>query len=63
MTKLQTVISSSNFCMLNADENCQIRWQKMQRNQKGSPLELPPFFRTWILNFKFYFISYLNLWT
>jgi len=30
MTRLQTVISYTDFCVLIADENCQMRWQKKE---------------------------------
>jgi hypothetical protein len=37
MIKLHIVISSADFWVLNADENCQIRWQKADK-PKGQPI-------------------------
>jgi hypothetical protein len=36
MIRLQTVISNADFYVLNADENCQMRWQKRRINKKGN---------------------------
>jgi hypothetical protein len=37
MIRLQIVISYADFCVLNADENCQMRWQKKENKPKGQP--------------------------